>query len=43
MENIKKSLLKALLIFVITFIPNSNLIIETHDDYESDDEKQLFI
>lgn len=43
MENIRKRLLKLLLVVVITFIPNSNLIVETHDDYESDDEKQLFI
>ena len=43
MGKIRKKLLPLLLLFVVTFMPNSDLIVETREDYESDDEKQLFI
>ena len=43
MGKIRKKFLALLLIFIVNFMPNSNLITEAENDYESDDEKQLFI
>lgn len=43
MEKIKKKFLGIVLFFVLSFAPNSNLIVNVETDYDNDDEKQLFI
>lgn len=43
MGKIKKKFLSLLLLFIVTFGINTTMIVETKEDYESDDEKQLFI
>ena len=44
MGKIKKKFLSLLLLFIVTFGINTTMIVErSKEDYESDDEKQLFI
>ena len=43
MGKIKKKFLSLLLLFIVTFGINTTMIVEAEEDYESDDEKQLFI